>query len=111
MAEKEEHNEFHEKVIDDLATQRQMLKDILTQTTKTNGRVTRLEDKVQKHDEIHAVEIFGKRRSDWWKDKLGTAAIGIICAALGFTALLVLQKTDIVNVSTVTPEIFDSLPE
>lgn len=100
-----------EKILTELATNTQVSKDILVQTTKTNGRVTDLEKRANGHDTIHAVDEHSRKRSNWWKDKIGTAAIGIVCAAIGFTALLILQKTRIVDVSSVSIEQYDSLPK
>lgn len=104
-----EHEEFHERVITSLATQKEMLENILTQTIKTNGRVTELEKKNADHEKIHAIDKDRKERFDWYKDKFGSAAIGIICAAIGFMALLVLQKAEIVDISVVAPGEYDRI--
>lgn len=102
---------IHEKIIQDLATQRQILTSILEQTTKTNGRVTKLEDRVNGFDVALALERNDKKHADWWKNKLGSAVIGMVCAALGFTALLLLQKTHIIDISVVSSETYDSISQ
>jgi hypothetical protein len=107
----EELEPFHSRVIDELAVLRTVLDNILAQTTKTNGRVSSLETRANGHDIIHAIDVNNKNKADWWKEKLGTAILGIICAAIGFTVLIVLQRTNVVDVSSVSPEQYDSLPE
>lgn len=102
--------DFHVKIAADLATHTQMLSDILTQTTKTNGRVTRLEGTVSNHATVLALAADAKGRSEWWRDKIGTAFIALLFTAVGSTILLVLQKTNIVDVSVVSEEEYQQLP-
>ena len=93
-----ERNAFHERVIEELATLRAVSENILAQTTKTNGRVSSLEVRANGHDVLHAVDTNERKKEDWWKERIGTALFGILCSAIGFTVLLVLQKTDILNI-------------
>lgn len=106
-----ERNEFHARVIDELAVLRTVSDNILAQTTKTNGRVSSLEARANGHDILHAIDVHNQKKNDWWKEKLGTAVLGIICAAIGFTLLLVLQRTQVVDISNVSVKQFDALPE
>ena len=114
----DERNEFHIRVIDELSGLRQdhavlkvIAENTLEQAKKTNGRMNAAEDRLDRIDTILAVAADRKNNADSWKNKLTTAIIGLVCAAIGFTALLVLQRTDIVDVSAITPEQYDSLPE
>lgn len=100
-----------ERILVELATNTQVTKDILVQTTKTNGRVTRLEDRANGHDTLHALQDFGKQRGEWWKDKFGTAVIGILCAAVGSILFLILQKSHIIDISVLSAETYDSISQ
>lgn len=97
---------FHKEIIEGLATLKQVTSDILLQTTKTNGRVTKLEDTVATHSAkillTDAVDAAALLKANWWKDKIGTVLIGIVFAVIGAVILLVLQKTEIIDVSTVS---------
>ena len=106
-----ERDEFHERVIAELAILRTVSDNILAQTTKTNGRVSSLETRANGHDILHAIDVNNKNNTEWWRAKFGTALIGIICAAIGFTVLLILQRTDVVDISQISAEQYDSLPE
>ena len=101
---------FHKEIIEGLATLKQVTADILTQTTKTNGRMTRAEEEIDQHNLKFAIIDHSNAQTNWWKDKTGTAAIGIIFAILGAGLLLILQKTDILDVSVVSADQYNSLP-
>jgi NDP-sugar pyrophosphorylase family protein len=114
----DERNEFYIRVIDELAglradhaVLRVIAENTLEQAKKTNGRMTKAEDRLDAHETVLAIAADRKNTSDSWKSKFGTAVIGLACAAIGFTALLVLQRTNIVDVANVTAEQYDSLPE
>lgn len=109
MPESVEHK--IERILVELATNTQVSKDILIQTIKTNGRVTKLEDKSVQHDIIHALDKQSKDGWGWWKDALGKPIIILIIGAMGFGLSLMLQKTDIIDVTTISAEQFDQLPE
>ncbi len=109
----EEMSSLHKEIIEGLATLKQVTTDILVQTTKTNGRVTKLEETVATHSAKillnDAVDAAALVKANWWKDKLGTAMIGLVFAAGGALLLLILQKTEIVDISVVSSAEYDTL--
>jgi len=113
-----DHDAFHAKVLEELAALRAehaVLKNIsentLAQATKTNGRVSKAEERLDAHDISFAVSASKLSASEWWKEKIGVAVISVIIGAMGFGLSLILQKTEIIDVATVSPEVYDSLPE
>ena len=116
----EDHSSFRQEVIERLVRieERHIADEtyaneirvaILAEGKKTNGRITKLEDVAHNHILKFAVIENNTTRTNWWKDKTGTALIGIIFTALGAGLLLVLQKTDIVDVSTVTASDYQTI--
>ena len=81
--------------------------NILAQTTKTNGRVTTLEERASGWDITDALNNQRKALFSWWSNALGVAIIGLLCGGAGFGILLVLQKTEILQISTVSAETYD----
>jgi len=113
-----DHDAFHAKVLDEfsaLRTEHAVLRNIaegtLAQAIKTNGRVSKTEERLDSHDIAFAVAASKKASADWWKEKLGGAVIVLVVGAMGFGLSLLLQKTEIIDVSSVSPEVYDSLPE
>ena len=110
----EDVSDFHKEIIEGLATLRQVTNDTLAQTIKTNGRVTKLEDAVSFNTTrislLEAGRAEAVMRSGWWKDKMGTAFIGLAFTTIGATLILILQKTDILDVSVVSADQYNSLP-
>ena|SRR3990167_3512618 len=106
-----EDHEFRDLVVSKLATLEKTTENTLVQATKTNGRVNKLEEKTEDHDILFAIAREKDNTISWWKDALGKPVIVLIIGAMGFGLSLVLQKTDIISVSTVPMEVYDSLPE
>ena len=104
-----EHEEFRERVLTSLATQQEMLINILKQTENTTNRVSALEKQSREHDLVHARHDERKKTYEYWRDKLLTPVLAVICMALGSLVFLILQKTDIIDVSVVSPEQYDEI--
>lgn len=110
----ENTQEFHVQIAAELGSLKQIALDTLDQTKRTNGRVTKLEDGHSLHSTrlalIESGDAAATTRSNWWKDKVGTAFIALLFTAVGSAVLLVLQKTEIIDVSVVSDEEYDQLP-
>lgn len=110
----ENEQEFHVKIADRLGGLEQIARDILTQTLRTNGRVTKLEETVATHSAKillnDAVDAAALLKANWWKDKIGSAIIALVFTALGSVLLLLLQRTNIVDVSVVSDTEYQQLP-
>ena len=111
-----DHDAFHAKVLDEfsvLRTEHAVLRNItestLAQAIKTNGRVSKTEERLDSHDIAFAVAASKKASTDWWKEKLGGAIIALIVGAMGFALSLVLQKTNVIDVSAVSAEQYDAI--
>lgn len=99
------------QMVGDLATVKQTTADTLAQAIRTNGRVTKLEETVAVHSAkillTDAVDAAALVKANWWKDKIGTALISIFFAGVGAALLLLFQKTDIIDVTSVSAEDYD----
>lgn len=104
---------FHKEIIEGLATLKQVTSDILLQTTKTNGRVSKLEETVATHSAkmllTDAADAAALLKANWWKDNIGKALISILFAVIGAAVLLVLQKTDILDISVVSGADYEAI--
>lgn len=101
------------QMVGDLATVKQIATDTLAQATRTNGRVTKLEETVATHSAkillTDAVDAAALVKANWWKDKVGSAFIAILFSIVGGAILLLLQKTEIVNISTATEQQYNEI--
>lgn len=99
----ESAQDYRLRISEDLATLKETTSNILVQTLRTNGRVTKIEDIIALHELkltlMLATDAEDNKRFGWWKDKLGTALISIAFSVVVATLLIILQKTNILSVS------------
>lgn len=88
--------DFHIKVVEELATLRQISSDILAQTTKTNGRVTSAESRLSALETAIALVNDSRKNNSWWKEKISTSVIGVLVSTFAFVIMLMLQKLGII---------------
>lgn len=105
----EDSTTYHIETAKSLSRIEQVGLDTLEQVKKTNGRVTKLEGQVAIHDTAFALMSAANTRTAWWKDKIGSVLIGMSIAGIGAILVIILQKTDIIDVSVVTPDEFDQI--
>lgn len=71
---------------------------------------------MNRHDELHhehrvkfALIEQSKVQTNWWKDATGKALVTMIFMIVGAAVMLILQKTDIVDVSTVSASDYEQI--
>lgn len=101
--------EFREYMIKETTEAAGIRASILDQVLKTNGRVTALEIHAKHVDEHITIHNVRSEISKWWKDKLGKQVVNMICLAVGAVIVLILQKTNIINLSLATPAQDDAI--
>lgn len=107
----QDDQDYRDLVVGKLAKLEQISTDTLEQAKKTNGRVNKLEDRVDAHDIAIALDQAQNTRWEWWRAQAGKALFTLLIGLVGFCASLVFQKFNFFEVSVVTPEQYDSLPE